>query len=396
MLGLIGTDNLEIVNYRSQVVENPTNNSLIFDLDGGNKTLSGHLEVGGPSLITNFFGGFKVGLFTKFRANISSSGISENFGVYELSQSVNRQVINFKKSQIAGMAWREIGLHVSKSFETWDAGINVRRLNGYEGFFAKIDSDQDVAYPNGMVLFGSNELAGGVGYTRNGINADNFDVRDTQDHGNGFAIDLGTRFYFNDLAIGVSVLDLGYVNFRHHVENYALPDNYSDFDVNPDNYLDIRSLNELIDQVEEDTPFAPLNNHQGFIIGAPTALNISADYPINQYYFISAFVTQRVKLFNTSTVSDNVVSVVPRFQSKWLSAYLPVTLYNYSQIRVGAAARLAYLTIGSDDIMSVFRKSDFRGSDIYVRLSITPLFKIKRRNKQKSNQSKSDAKCYEF
>lgn len=397
LLSLIKTnDELDIVNYRSQVTENPLSTSLIFDLDGGSKKLSGHFELSGPALIMNFFSGFKIGVFSKFRGNVSSGRIAENFGVYELSESFNRQVINFNKTQISGMLWREIGLHLSKSFETYDIGINVKHLNAYEGFFAKIDTDQDISYVNGIVAFGSNDLGGGLGYTRNGIYSNNFDPFDTNDHGWGLSIDLGARFDINDLSIGVSLLDLGYISFANHVENYALPDNYTDFDVDPNDYLEVRSLDDLISQVETDTPFEPFFNHQGFKIGLPTALNISADYPINENYFISASMTQRIKILNASTVSDNALSVIPRFQSNWVSAYLPVTIYNYSQLRVGAAARLAYLTIGSDDLMSIFRETDFRGSDIYIKLSVTPLFKIKRRNKSGSKISGSSAKCYEF
>ena len=397
LLSLVTTDDmLEVVNYRSQVVEKPTVNSLIFDLDGGNKKLSGHFELSGPALIMNFFSGFKIGVFSKLRGNVSSQGIAENFGVYELSESFNRQVINFNKTQISGMLWREIGLHLSKSLETFDIGINIKRQNAYEGFFAKIDTDQDISYANGIVAFGSNDLAGGLGYTRNGIYANNFDPLDTQDHGSGLSIDLGIRFNIDDIGIGVSLIDLGYISFAHHVENYALPDNYTDFNVDPNDYLAVRSLDDLISQVETDTPFEPFFNHRGFKIGLPTALNISADYQLDKNYFVSASATQRIKILNTSTVSDNALSVIPRFQSNWVSAYLPVTVYNYSQLRVGAAARLAYLTIGSDDLMSVFRKSDFRGSDIYIKLSVTPLFKIKSRNKSGSKISGSSAKCYEF
>ena len=396
LLSLHRIDNVQVINLRSLVNDNPRSNSLIFDLDKGDKSLSAHIDIGGPAIITNFFGGFKIGLFSKLRANLSTNGISENFGVYELNESFTTQEISFRRTQIAGMVWRELGLHLSKSFEQFDIGINIKSANAYEGFFAKIDTDQDLAYPNGIITFGSNELAGGIGYTRNGIYAGDFDLLDTQDHGRGFSVDIGTRFYLDDISIGVSILDLGFINFQNHVENYALPDNYTDFEINPNEYSDIESLEELIDQVVTDTPLEPFFNHRGFKIGMPTALNVSVDYPIDRNYFISGSWTQRVKLLNVSTVSDNALSVIPRYQSNWISAYLPVTLYNYSQVRLGLAARFAYLTIGSDDIVSVFRNADFRGSDIYVKLSVTPLFKIKRRNRLGSKRSGSDAKCYEF
>jgi len=396
LLSLINTDVVEVLTLKSQVTENLPDNTLVFDLNGGDKVLSAHLDVSGPSLITNFFGGYKIGVFTKFRANISSGRISENFGIYELNESFSRQQINFKKTQIAGMSWREIGIHLSKSFEQFDTGINIKHLKAYGGFFAKVDTDQDVDYTGGIISFGSNELAGGVGYTTDGLNNSEFDPLANNGHRAGFSVDLGVRFNVEEISVGVSILDLGFINFKDNVENYALPDNYTDFDVDPNDYVDITNLEQLIDQVEEDTPFASDQNNGGFLIGTPVALNISADYPVSNKLFVSASATQRIKLLGISTISDNAFSVVPRFQSNWISAYLPVTVYNYSRVQVGAAARLAYLTIGSDDIISVFREADFRGSDIYIKLSVTPLFKIKRRRRLGSRQSGSSAKCYEF
>jgi len=395
LLSLSEINSIQLLNLKSTVTENPTATSLIFDLDGGNKLLSGHIEIGGPAILTNFFFDMKVGVFTKIRANASTGKISENFGVYELNESFSSQLIKFEKNQISGMFWREIGIHLSKSLELFDVGVNIKRLDAYEGAFANVDTDQNLDYTNGILKVGSNELAGGVGYTRNGVYSNKFQLRDTNDHGKGVSIDLGVRFDLDELSLGVSLIDLGLINFRHHVENYALPGNYSDFDVDPQDYIEVSTLEELIDQVEMDSPFEPFFNHRGFKIGTPAGLNISADYSIDQNIFISASLTQRLKFMKLSTIRDNTLSVVPRFQSKWLSAYLPLTVYNYSRVRVGAAARLAYFTIGSEDLLSIFHKSDFRGSDVYVRLSITPLFKIKRRKKSRKI-SGSNAKCYEF
>lgn len=395
VLSLSQIENLQVLGLRSSVTENPSITSVIFDLDGGDKLLSAHIEIGGPAIVSNFFFDTKIGIFTKIRANASSGQISENFGVYELNSSFSSEIISFKKNQISGMFWRELGFHLSKRLDIADVGINIKRLDAYEGFYASVDSDQNINYSNGILEVGSNELGGGFGYTKNGAYTNKFQLRDTNDHGKGLSFDLGVRFDVNEFSLGISLIDLGFINFKNHVDNYALPDNYTDFNVDPQDYVDVNTLEELVDQIETDSPFEPFFNHQGFMIGTPAGLNISADYPIDKNLFISASLTQRLKLMKLSTIRDNSLSVVPRYQSKWISAYLPVTVYNYSQLRIGAAARFAYLTIGSEDLMSIFRDTDFRGSDIYVRLSVTPLFKIKRK-KRSGKISGSDAKCYEF
>jgi hypothetical protein len=50
----------------------------------------------------------------------------------------------------------------------------------------------------------------------------------------------------------------------------------------------------------------------------------------------------------------------------------PLILSNYETVRMGFSARLGILTIGSDDLFSLFGKNDFNGSSVYAALKINP------------------------
>ena len=62
----------------------------------------------------------------------------------------------------------------------------------------------------------------------------------------------------------------------------------------------------------------------------------------------------------------------PRFEHRWFGASLPVVIYNYEKFRLGVAVRLAYLTIGTDHLVSLFKSNEFTGTSFYVALKFNP------------------------
>ena len=88
--------------------------------------------------------------------------------------------------------------------------------------------------------------------------------------------------------------------------------------------------------------------------------------------------------------AENVVSVFPRYESKWFMFSLPISIYEYESVRVGTAMRIGFLTVGSDHLLSLFGKSDFRGSSFYAALKIIPFGK---RGQSKSSERNRNIDC---
>jgi len=76
---------------------------------------------------------------------------------------------------------------------------------------------------------------------------------------------------------------------------------------------------------------------------------------------------------------------MPRYETKWFSAIVPVEFYEYQHVNVGAALRVGPLTIGSDNFLSWVAKGKLEGSDAYVGLRIFPFDEAKSNSKQKAN-----------
>ena len=81
---------------------------------------------------------------------------------------------------------------------------------------------------------------------------------------------------------------------------------------------------------------------------------------------------QRISIKSIMAQAENAVTLIPKYEKKWLMFSLPITLYEYQKLRVGMAAKIGFLTLGSDHLLSLVGKSDFRGSSLYAGIKIFP------------------------
>jgi hypothetical protein len=94
--------------------------------------------------------------------------------------------------------------------------------------------------------------------------------------------------------------------------------------------------------------------------------------------------------------------VTPRFEHRWFSASLPVSLNNWQSVRVGFAARLGFLILGTDDFGGLFGQGNYNGTDFYIALKINPfnigggLFEGFGGVARRRYGGKGKVKCYDF
>ena len=98
------------------------------------------------------------------------------------------------------------------------------------------------------------------------------------------------------------------------------------------------------------------------------------------------------------------MAVVPRFEHRWVSFSLPVVLNDWQSLRVGAAARLGWLYLGSDNLGSFFKKQKLTGTDFYIGLKINA-FSLnfnkgnsltRESNPYRGRRKMGKIKCYSF
>lgn len=390
-------DEALVVEAQSVIPDTPFPTPLIiFDEDGGDKKASAHVEIWGPSVMFNVLPSLKIGVFTKAKANISSFNIPEALGFYELNEA--RYVdfeLELEEAKGSSMYWQEIGLHASQQIGPLSFGVNVKYLLGAEGFFIENRAFTSVSLDSIQLNTERFPVDLQFGLTNNTLNSGSFSPFSNIDSGVGLGFDLGITYQSDRLQLGISILDIGRVSFTQNTEIYRFGDQNTAIDLTV--YEQISSTRDFLNQIVNDFE-VEVDGVSDFKIGLPMALSLQGDLHLQDNYYVSATWTNRLNVFPNTLSRDNTLSVIPRYESKLLSAFLPITVYEYSRVRVGAAARFGFLTIGSDHIFSVFTNSDFRGSDIYVRLAFFPFGDQSRRSVKGRGKSKggSNLGCYDF
>lgn len=314
------------------------------------------------------------------------------------------------------MSWGEIALHYSYRNTDSDIirsfGVTPKLLLGYESAFARAEVDfQYIQGRQDTLTFPSAnwEYALTTGNWRG--DPDNLDPR-LRVNGRGAGVDLGFAWAMpaDDGAgdedylwrLGASLLDFGFVRFNRDAERHAIRFDNTTV-VNGDQFSGADSLPQLIEQASQaflGDPQASLQE-RGFTVFTPSALSLQADYRVRPYVYVGGVLVQRIPLGKFATRRPNTLALIPRFEHRWASVSVPVVLSDYQWLRVGLAARLAWLYLGTDNLGSFFTREKLTGADFYIGLKING-FTINSARKNKSAGSGHSRrnwrkiKCYEF
>lgn len=338
-------------------------------------------RVMGPSFVLNFSSGHSFGLFTGVRTMISTHSIPIVVNPYETQRIRRNQTFDVAPFTVRGLAWSEIGLNYA--YRLGDdtegglaIGINAKWMQGFQGFFVNNYSGTKLTrLSRDTVRFDA--FNGELGFTNT------FNDPATRSNGSGFGFDLGVllttpasddRPY--EWRLGASLIDMGKININRNAEVHQFQPKEV-FELNKKDFENLDTNDPLSDAIRRFNQKA-FNNAQSSLkgnsmtFGLPMALHVQADYAVNKNIFINGLLIQRLAIGQSILERDNLIAVTPRYESRWLGASLPVSVLNYQQVRVGLAARLAFLTIGTEHLMSLISNSDLYGTDFYVALKINP------------------------
>lgn len=382
--------------------------TLIFDRNGGDKIISLGYELAGPSILLQITPDLKVGAFTKMRGALSSFDIPENYGGYELSDSEETQIIESDISSITMMMWKEAGLHISKRMGNFVLGVNARYIIPTAAGIGRLNTVESLDYINKRVQVPSQvELA----YTQDIEDYTSLnDVWSAPNNGNGYGMDIGLSYMTFAFSLSASITDIGMVRNivnTKHFYIYQSQEEYTSININEYERLD--DFDDFLNQADQDLPLIKSQN-EGMMMYLPTAFSLQAHIRVIPKLNISAAWIQRIPnvIGNVgqnvnSLYKNNSISVIPRYETKWFSAALPISIQEYERVHVGASLRFGYLTLGSDKVTSLVGKSDFNGTDFYAKVTLFPFWKpglkkkkVKKKKVRKESESNKNVKCYNF
>jgi hypothetical protein len=172
------------------------------------------------------------------------------------------------------------------------------------------------------------------------------------------------------LKIGVSILDIGWVNFNKNAEKHK-------FDNVHNNWIEADKLNfeNIRDELKvtsylfygDSTASIRANSFRMYL---PTSLSAQIDYNIIDNWFLNSTILVPIVYISPMIERPVVLSLTPRYESRFIEINIPLVLYDFKYPRIGLSVRLEGFTIGTDHLGCFFSAGDFTGADVYISYKI--------------------------
>ena len=344
----------------------------------------------GPSF-TLSLGRNSIGLYTGARFYTDVRDVPHqivNFALYGLDYGPQLgQRYAYENFQGHALAYGEVGLSFGRMVHRSDQNIfnvggTVKYLRGLAHAGLRLQELDFESNTNGSQL-DLHRIKGSYAFTEFG-----------ETTGSGYGFDLGFTYkrtidpvkdYIPHSAshdcvyadyrfkAGISVLDIGAVNFKNATMRTITGDNIS---VNTDtlNSGDLESLDDgLYDELEANgATVAPRSKYS---VSLPTALSLQFDYNFGKNIFLGAhYVKGFVRENSYGIERASLLSVVPRYETRTFEVSLPVTFQHFEQFAMGLAFRVGPLVLGTDRLGPWLFRPDVNGMDLYAGLKL-PLYK---------------------
>lgn len=340
-----------------------------------------NVDVLGPSFMFNLNKKSSIGISSRVRV---MSNLNEIDGtLFETIEDGfdDNDDFDFDQQNFTGTAhaWAEIGITYgrilwSKQNHLLTGAVTLKYLQGAGSAFTNSTNLEGNYVDSTETLTTSGELVYG---TSNDFDNDDIDFNNLTA---GFGFDIGfvyewhpdrendtIRFYQDPykLKIGVSVTDIGSIKYDEgEITTYDMAAT-----VNTVTFED--DVKEFLDNNYNATAL-----NQNVKMQLPTALHILVDYRLAKMWLISAqadlsMVAADEQLNNAIS---NTVILMPRYESKWLSVFAPMSLRQYGGFTAGAGLRFGPLSVGSGSILSNLLSDSTQSADVFFGLKI-PLYR---------------------
>ncbi|MDF0718278.1 DUF5723 family protein [Muricauda sp. 334s03] len=195
-------------------------------------------------------------------------------------------------------------------------------------------------------------------------------------------VDRGANKY--KLKLGVSVTDIGKlfdVKGRDRFYDLNRTQNIDNFD------------GDVLEEALVDN-FNQISNTKSRDYTLPTALHTNADLSLNSKFYLNLnadiSLTSKSKP-NTGSIL-NQYRLTPRYESKWLAFYSPISILGGVGFQWGAGLRLGPLYLGSGSILSSLFGEDTKALDLYAGIKI-PIYQSKLRDKDNDGIINKEDDC---
>ncbi len=375
-----------------------------YKIVGSDKFNNGinNLDILGPSFQINLDEKQSVAFTSRIRSitnvNNVSGQIIDFFRTQRLSEAEEFLQNDINSSAIQNN-WIEIGGTYSRVLSTskthyFKAGVSLKYLMGYGSATAKIDNALIFYNEDNQVVTSTG--AANYNYSANAdLNQNHVPFEDSDDFeikkaASGLGLDLGFVYEYRPnyranisrtnpkdqvvirekvnykFKAGVSIMDIGAMTYKNSLDS-SLDLNQT---VNAEDLLSISNEEDLLSLYG----FTQQLLDQKILL--PTTIRTQFDWKHNDKIYINFNTILSLYGKNNTRANRyaNQITLTPRYETKWFTAFSPISLTQYSGVQWGLGARLGPIFLGSSGAIShIILDRQTRAFDFYAGLKI-PFF----------------------
>lgn len=390
----------------------PKGEPFVYDFyDNDGYYAQQQLRILGPSLSVQVAPLTRVGLFTSFQTHITLQDLDRDLGYHVWNNTPTRTDIRLDEMQISGAAWREVGINFVQGIEVGNGlmhiGISARRLWGQRGGYFQGTTSFDLQkLEEGIGLEGSGFVLDG-GFTTNLLDEN---VEANEQAGQGWGVDIGWLYQIEEgdgfprWEIGLALIDLGRIRFDQAEAHTYTSDQLVDvLQIDYENFDTDQGIGPIADQFSEDVfnlTDASLTGNS-FDLRLATTISAQVRYNATEWASVEANAFYGFRPQNAGLKREMTLAVTPRIDRYWWSLAMPVSHYPDDGIRLGLAARLGPIVLGTDKLGAFFEQQEWTGADAYLAIKWFPLGlnrsgKNKRGKKRNGRRRGNEVECYSF
>lgn len=289
---------------------------------------------------------------------------------------------------LTAASWLELGFTYARVLKRdynrhWSGGVTIKRLLSYAGSFTdfkKIDYRMEA---DGHAFVNDADFDFGyalpVDYSTNSFN-DNL-----KPLGKGWGIDLGVTYKLMDrgyelhknkkvceqefeeyyFKLGVSIVDIGTIHYKTNARLHHYYGSMEWPDIHEYDPPSVTALSQEISTRFFGDPAASLVDTT-FKIGLPTSLNVQTDYHYRDRIYFGSMLMLPLKMAKYQLRRPALLAFIPRYETPHFEMSLPLSFYDFYEMRLGFSVRYGFLTLGTDKLGSFLGMSHFDGFDFYM------------------------------
>lgn len=345
---------------------------------------STNVSITGPGYIAKTSGEWSWGIISGAKIhgdlNNRSSRISdEQHKIYRESNLVNMLLWNG-----LGYSYFYVGGHLARSIDLKQndklrIGLNLKYLGGLN--YTLLENEEYVESFN----FGNNDdlVLSNLSVKYAFTHGSKKDFKDPV-KGSGAGADLGMSYSKNftnrpvkNINFGFSINNLGFIKFNESMRTGRLEINqptgirFNDLD-------STISLDQFVDSVQTLLSSGTLNSYsesKGATVLTPTDINAMMSVHFSRFANLHLLYSMPVSRFRQEGI---MVGFMPELALGKVNVMVPFSFSKWTGFRVGAGINLDFLTFGTDDLSSFFKKDQLEDGSVYFGLNIKTFRKEKK------------------